>query len=687
MTKSGSMTKQRFPKFCEHFVRHLPSGQGKGGEPVILAFDGHASRWSFDGLKYLLDNNVYCLCLPGHTSIWAQPNDGGPNASFKTVLGDTISEWRMYRRPMPKMESLAKMTRADFNLVFSKAWLTWSERMQQQKKECGTNCIITAWAGCGFQPYTREAPFWLAAIEKFGQRDELAQAPEKRVELGLPAARLGRVGGLALVDLFAAAKRAITMDPTPAPTVTNGEWDEDTFGMGCAEADEMEDRGSVQRCDESNMDVDGETETTPPANPPTACPPVTSPTAVSPLPASPAATPTSASLAPLTPTTTSPTATSPTTASPTTASSAAAAASPFPVAASPTTTVSAVPVAIALQNSIQRGGERLATRDSPANGRVQSIMAAAQQQAMHTARTRNFRSRLAAMEPGDCLKLQPLYREGEVKTASLVATMGSAYQLIHCNPATPQETLCLDDADLRLAPRFSLPAASKAELGVADAAALRARASRQAAAEREEAQRAAVEAATLDWWQEQAHLAAELGISFEDWQRIVKLLMKPPPKRVGGQVVLNSVAIGRAIVVDAAIESAIGEPLRQSVAFAMARAAEQDAAKGKPKEKGLNQDTWGGKDVTELIPELERQQTESAARAKALQEKRAAGASNAIIKRAEKISQACANLLSGKRNIVDLIELIKWRNGTPPANKKAENREQIERVWDELKVL
>lgn len=76
------------------------------------------------------------------------------------------------------------------------------------------------------------------------------------------------------------------------------------------------------------------------------------------------------------------------------------------------------------------------------------------------------------------------------------------------------------------------------------------------------------------------YLAAELGISFEDWQRIVKLLMKPPPKRVGGQVVLNSVAIGRAIVVDAAIE------------------------------------------------------------------------------------------FSGKRNIVDLIELIKWRNGTPPASTK-----------------
>ena len=86
VTRSGSMTKDRFPAFCRHFVQHLPEGQGKGGSPVILVFDGHASRWNYAGLKYLLDNNVFCLCLPGHTSIWSQPQDGGPNASFNPFL-------------------------------------------------------------------------------------------------------------------------------------------------------------------------------------------------------------------------------------------------------------------------------------------------------------------------------------------------------------------------------------------------------------------------------------------------------------------------------------------------------------------------------------------------------------------------------------------------------------------------
>ena len=70
--------------------------------------------------------------------------------------------------------------------------------------------------------------------------------------------------------------------------------------------------------------------------------------------------------------------------------------------------------------------------------------------------------------------------------------------------------------------------------------------------------------------------------------------MKPPPKLEGSLLVMNSVAIGRAIVVDAAIEAAIAEPLRESVRFATARAAELDAARGQPKEQGLDQNTWAG---------------------------------------------------------------------------------------------
>ena len=71
VTKKGSMTKELFPAWCRHLVTNLPKGMGKGGRPVILIFYGHASRWNFAGLHYLMDNNVYCLCILGHTSIWA----------------------------------------------------------------------------------------------------------------------------------------------------------------------------------------------------------------------------------------------------------------------------------------------------------------------------------------------------------------------------------------------------------------------------------------------------------------------------------------------------------------------------------------------------------------------------------------------------------------------------------------
>ena len=62
---------------------------------------------------------------------------------------------------------------------------------------------------------------------------------------------------------------------------------------------------------------------------------------------------------------------------------------------------------------------------------------------------------------------------------------------------------------------------------------------------------ASIEAATHAWWRQQAELAAELGISFENWRRISDLLSKPPPMRVGTHLVMNSVAAGRAMAIDA----------------------------------------------------------------------------------------------------------------------------------------
>ena len=41
--ENGSMTQRTFFDYCMHFVKHLPDGQGKGGEPVFLFLDGHSS--------------------------------------------------------------------------------------------------------------------------------------------------------------------------------------------------------------------------------------------------------------------------------------------------------------------------------------------------------------------------------------------------------------------------------------------------------------------------------------------------------------------------------------------------------------------------------------------------------------------------------------------------------------------
>ena len=70
-TSSGSQTQEAFVDFCQHFVNSLP----KNHEPAILFLDGHASRWSANGLHLLVQNKVFPFFIPSHTSIWAQPND------------------------------------------------------------------------------------------------------------------------------------------------------------------------------------------------------------------------------------------------------------------------------------------------------------------------------------------------------------------------------------------------------------------------------------------------------------------------------------------------------------------------------------------------------------------------------------------------------------------------------------
>ena len=90
VSASGSMLRSIFPKWCAHFIKHLPVDQGKGKMPVFLFVDGHTSRWSYEGLTLLKENNVYVICLPSHSTIFSQPNDAGVNASFKAVFGQIV---------------------------------------------------------------------------------------------------------------------------------------------------------------------------------------------------------------------------------------------------------------------------------------------------------------------------------------------------------------------------------------------------------------------------------------------------------------------------------------------------------------------------------------------------------------------------------------------------------------------
>ena len=91
-TQQGSMTQQIMLDFAIHFVKNLPSTQGKLGEPVILFLDGHSSRWDVPSLLYFMENNVYPFFIASHTSVWAQPNDSGPNKRMHTCVETAVTK-------------------------------------------------------------------------------------------------------------------------------------------------------------------------------------------------------------------------------------------------------------------------------------------------------------------------------------------------------------------------------------------------------------------------------------------------------------------------------------------------------------------------------------------------------------------------------------------------------------------
>ena len=304
------------------------------------------------------------------------------------------------------------------------------------------------------------------------------------------------------------------------------------------------------------------------------------------------------------------------------------------------------------------------------------------------------------MTPGNSVQLQAVIditAHGETAssagTATLICISGGRYLLVPTDLSQQQESFSLDEAEAVLASRYALPMASREELSADGAAAIRARESRERVAHREAATKAAVSAATEEWYREQALLALELGLTLEQWQRIVDLLSKPPPKLIAGHLVTNSVTIGRAIVLDEAVKKAVSDPLYQSVKAAAEGASKQGEKAKKKREKGLNQDNWAGRDVTEMIPALQKQVEEAEERAALQLHKKEQAAYNQKERQAERVRVACAHLVGGRAqgdaahlSIADLVALVRWKGGEVPANTKKENKSELVDAWNALKV-
>jgi hypothetical protein len=156
VTTSGSMTRALFPRWCEHFVRNLPAGLGKGGEAVFLYVDGHTSRWTYAGLEFLAANNVIVICVPSHTTIWSQPNDAGQNAAFKAYFAKCCRAWRA--APDGSLAHLhSVMDRGDFNEIFVKAQYGPRAEQAARLRQTGMNAMKSGWVNVGMPRSTGTA--------------------------------------------------------------------------------------------------------------------------------------------------------------------------------------------------------------------------------------------------------------------------------------------------------------------------------------------------------------------------------------------------------------------------------------------------------------------------------------------------------------------------------------------------
>ena len=147
--------------------------------------------------------------------------------------------------------------------------------------------------------------------------------------------------------------------------------------------------------------------------------------------------------------------------------------------------------------------------------------------------------------------------------------------------------------------------------------------------------------------------------------------------------------MGKAVVIHAAMVDCVQEPLHDSVKNAADRAEKSGAGGKKKKDKGLTQ-TLYGKDVSELIPELDAQDKQRADDAEERNRKHQEVASARASKQTDAIAKACAHLVAkrdaDKLSIADLITLLKWKGAAVPSDHSKKGKPAMVRAWTDLAV-
>jgi hypothetical protein len=155
-TRNGSMTQETFDEYAIHLVKSQAENHG----PKILFLDGHGSRWNRQTLSFLMKNKIYPFFFASHTSIWAQPNDGGPNLRLHNCIEEAV---RARRRTASTPDV------AYFNSIACDGWRKFVAREREELRAQTTNTTQNSYHKAGVGSLNPFCVGWTTAIETTGR--------------------------------------------------------------------------------------------------------------------------------------------------------------------------------------------------------------------------------------------------------------------------------------------------------------------------------------------------------------------------------------------------------------------------------------------------------------------------------------------------------------------------------------